>query len=303
MNGSLEPLRTTLSTLSSIILTVFATRTGLIVFGVLVVLALAVRVAVSLRASVLQASAAGRRLGPVGAFLSALDALGAVLGKLALSVPTLLAAVAAGVAIVAASASLQKVTELADNAQRIRELQAVVRNLERRVRVADVRVTEVKNGMTKLLFMYYDPTEPGSVSTTQEISIAGTDIYFDAIVLNFRYSEIESGSETNIAIPYRVFSDVVPQNEGIVLSALDEDGVPLAFKRPDDGVYGIAPEVYRRRLAELVSMARTDEAARKEGIVRSLYGSALHKRVAAGDKIELWLEQSGGMTLQERFAF
>jgi hypothetical protein len=217
--------------------------------------------------------------------------------------PTLALLAVATLSLVAVGETVSRMEEAAAAAARIRELRAVVRNLERSVKVAEVRVLSRAQGVTKLSFSYFEPASPTKPVATKEIEIAGSDIYFDAVVLNFDYSEIEEGRRTNLAIPYRVFSDEVPQAEAIPLGAFDAEGIPYAFHRADEDVYGLAPEVYRARLAELMEIAKTDAASRKEGIVRSLYGSALHKRVQVGDVLELRIEQTGGMTVKERFPF
>jgi len=169
--------------------------------------------------------------------------------------------------------------------------------------VADIRVLSVQNGQTRLAMDFYAPSQAGEAVERKEILISGRDIYFDSIVLNFEYSQIAAGRRVNIAIPYRVFSDEVPQMEGISLGALDENGVPYIFQRSDEDIYGLTPQIYRDRLKELMELVRTDGSAREAGIVRSLYGSAVHKRVSPGDRLELRIEQTGGLTVKERFAF
>jgi hypothetical protein len=217
--------------------------------------------------------------------------------------PTLLLLAVSALSLVTVSAAVSRMEEAAAAAARIRELRSVIRNLERSVKVAEVKVLSRTLGVTRLSLSYFDPSFPSGSVGNKEINIAGSDIYIDAIVLNFQYSEIEEGRKTNLAIPYRVFSDEVSQAEGVPLGAFDPAGVPYAFHRADEDLYGISPAVYRSRLAELMEIARTDAASRKEGIVRSLYGGALHRRVQVGDVLELRIEQSGGMTLKERFPF
>lgn len=303
MEGSHVALVEFTKRISSILLFLFTTRWGLLSVALIVVLALTLKVALAVRSASLAERAAGSSLGPLGAFAAAFDAAAGVVARLVTQLPTLAFLAVAALTIAAMGQMMSRVEEAAAAAQRIRELRAVVRNLERSVKVAEVRVISRTASRTRLSFAYFDPSSPNSPVGTKELEIAGSDIYFDAVVLNFGYSEIEEGRRTNLAIPYRVFSDEVPQAEGIPLGAFDESGVPYAFHRADEEIYGLEPAVYRKRLAELMEIAKTDAASRKEGIVRSLYGSALHKRVSVGDVLELRVEGTGGMTLKERFPF
>ncbi len=303
MEGNPAALMEIVKRLSSVIVFLFTTRVGLLSLAAISFLAIGLRVATAVRTAALAERAASARLTPAGAFLAAFDAASSLAGRLVALLPTLALLAVAALSIAAVGRTVERLEEAAAAAQRIRELRAVVRNLERSVKVAEVKVLSRSLGKTRLSLAYFDPAAPGSRIGERELEIAGSDIYFDAVVLNFRYSEIEEGRETNLAIPYRVFSDEVPQAEGIPLGAFDAEGVPYAFHRADEDVYGLAPAVYRERLAELMEIAKTDAASRKEGIVRSLYGAAVHKRVQAGDALEIRIEASGGMTVKERFPF
>jgi hypothetical protein len=48
---------------------------------------------------------------------------------------------------------------------------------------------------------------------------------------------------------------------------------------------------------------RTDEAARGAGIVRSLYGDAVHRGVKKGDSFIVWVEQTGGLSVKDPTSF
>lgn len=303
MEGNAAALISISKKVSSALLFAFTTRGGLLSLSLVLVFALALRLGLAIRSASLAEKAAGGRLGVAGGFLVAFDAAVGLVGSLLALLPTLALLSVAVLSLVAVGETVSRMEDAAAAAARIRELRAVVRNLERSVKVAEVRVLSRARGVTKLSFSYFEPSSPTKAVATKEIDIAGSDIYFDAVVLNFDYSEIEEHQRTNLAIPYRVFSDEVPQTEAIPLGAFDAEGIPYAFHRADEDVYGLPPEVYRERLAELMEIAKTDAASRKEGIVRSLYGSALHKRVQVGDVLELRIEQTGGMTVKERFPF
>jgi len=251
----------------------------------------------------LACAAAGKRFsGGEAAGLAFKELYSSVLA-VAAAIPAIIAAVAIAVSLVAVADSLRGLDEMRANAERIRELSSVLRNLERRQRVMDVRVEAVEGGISRLVLSFFDPARPSGAAASQTVTLRGTDIYFDAIVCNFDYAEIAEGRRVNLAVPYRVFSDQVPQAAGVALGLRDVGGIPYQFGRPDDEIYGIAPEAFRARLAELVKAMDDDAAARGQGIVRSVYGSAVHRKVAAGDRFSVWVEQSGGLTVKDASSF
>lgn len=303
MHSDMRALTALVKVLSDAIVFAFTTPVGLSALGALLLASFALRVRSTLRSSAAADRASGRERSAGSAFLAVLDAALGSLLKAASALPTLAVLAAVAVSVVAVAEATRRVEEIAENERRIRELSAVVRNLERSVKVADLRVVDRSGGSTRFEIDFYDPSRGSGSVERRVLSIKGRDLYFDALVLNFDYSEIEAGRRVNIAIPYRVFSDEVAQMDGIPLGAADGDGIPYAWKRSDEDIYGIAPRAYRERLAELVALARSDAEARAAGIVRSVYGSAVHRKVEAGDRLEIRIEQSGGLTVKERFAF
>lgn len=289
--------------ISSVIIFLVTTPAGYIIDALLLLLLLIFSFARALRRERLLALAAGTKFGPAQKIFVCTDALGRLLASLVANIPVLLIVGVLSVSVVAIGETIQKVEASIDASNRIKELQTVLRNLERSLKVAEIKILSTQNDRTTFEITFFDPANKQSIAETKTISIDGMDLYIDAIVLNFDYSEIAAGRQVNIAIPYRVFSDQVPQLNGISLGGVDSQGIPYMFHRSDDDIYGLAPETYRERLAELVRLISSDSNSRPAGIVRSLYGSALHKRVSTGDRLELRVEQSGGLTLKERFPF
>ncbi|TFG84492.1 MAG: hypothetical protein E4H20_03010 [Spirochaetales bacterium] len=255
------------------------------------------------RARSLACVAAGQSLGFGEATGIVFKELYSAILALAAALPAILAAVAASVALMAVADSLKGLDEMRANAARVRELSVVLQNLERRQKVLEVRVASVRDGVSSLSILFFDPSEPGGAVATQDVTIRGTEVYFDAIMSNFDYAEIAAGRRVNLAIPYRVFSDVTPQASGVALGLKDAAGVPYAYGRKDDDVFGLAPEAYRARLAELVHLMSDETSAREAGIVRSVYGSAVHRRVKPGDRFAVWVEQTGGLTIKDAGSF
>ncbi|MDR0785722.1 MAG: hypothetical protein LBE74_07565 [Treponema sp.] len=227
----------------------------------------------------------------VGAFFSALfESFEKIAQNFAVLAPIL-----AGVIMVLILAgSVLKLTAgvnaFVEREKRIRELSIAIKYLEQSEKALAVKVDSVSNGRT-ILRLNYSAKNPEddsipSVDWRKEITIQGVDIYFDCLVLNFTYSEIMSGRQKNIAIPYRVFSNVVPAEEGVSLL----DNIVA-----EEDSFGFIPPVYGERLKQLLS----DEEFAKDMGVRSANGSAPHRIVNAGDRFSVRIEQSGGVNIYD----
>jgi hypothetical protein len=186
------------------------------------------------------------------------------------------------------------------NQMKIKELTSILKQLDQRYKVAEIKIEDFNyvSNETRMNIRFFDYAKQGFVNETQNITIKGSDIYFDAVVLNFEYSEITTGANKNIVLPYRVFSELVPQENGIALSFKDENGLPFIFKRKDNEVYGMSPDRYNQRLKEIMEYLTDTEKARQAGI-RSVYGNAVHKKVKTGDLLTIWVEQTGGLVIKE----
>jgi hypothetical protein len=238
------------------------------------------------------ASAGGKKRRLAGAVLSALvEALGKIITHFFVLLPMLGGIVAAVFLASGIMGAVSSVSEFVERERRIRELTVAIKYLDQSSKVIDVRVLSVTNGRSSLRLSYSaaDPADPSvpPVSWKRDMEIQGTDIFFDCMVLNFTYSEVASGRQKNIAVPYRVFSNLVPAREGITLHE-------TAFTIPPDDDFGDIPPVYRDRLRQLLE----DEAFARDMGVRSVNGSAPHRRVKAGDRFSVRIEQSGGVRFE-----
>jgi hypothetical protein len=209
-------------------------------------------------------------------------------------------------AIVGLSTAFSTIDEFVENQKRIKELKAVVKNLDKSYIVAKLEITEVDlvNNMTSLNISYYDYALDDYMKDVQSIKIKGKDIYFLTYVMNFEYSEIESGEKINLVVPYKVFSEVVPKDEGILLQNVDSAGVPYVYYRDNDEIYGIDSLGYYNRLKELADYMNHPDKAREDG-VRSFYAAAPHyiNTIKKGMKFVIWVEQTGGLVLKEERLF
>lgn len=208
--------------------------------------------------------------------------------------------------IVGLSNAFSTIDEFVENQKRIKELKAVVKNLDKSYIVAKLEITnvDVVNNTTSLNVHYYDYALDDYLKDYQSVTIKGKDIYFLNYVMNFEYSEIESGEKINLVVPYKIFSEVVPKDEGVVLQNVDSTGVPYVFYRDNDEIYGMDSLSYYNRLKELAEYMTNPEKARKDG-VRSFYAAAPHyvNNIKKGMKIIVWVEQTGGLVLKEERMF
>jgi len=218
------------------------------------------------------------------------------------NLPVLLTVIFLMFGVVGLSTSFQTFDTFFQNNQKIKELQSVLKHLDQRYEVATIEILNVDwiNDSTKFEVSFFDYSEDKYLDQTQQITIKGKDIYFLSYVMNFDYSEIESGEKKNIVVPFKVFSEDVPSANGIALNVLDSCGIPYIFHRSDDDLYGITKETYNTRLQEIAEYMTNEEKAKEAGI-RSFYEAAPHnfKVLKPGQKITIWVEQTGGLVIKE----
>jgi hypothetical protein len=303
MSDRLGALKHVLYAASDAAVSLFATKLGLAILGAVLFLAAFARLWTVLSDRRLAAKAAGEGFGPAQASGAALRELAVMGVKAAGTLPTIAGVAIALVLLVGVSDATRSMDEYVAGQKRVAELTATVRNLERRYKAIEVRVDEAKEGRIKATLSFFDYKNPKAAPRTQAIDIAGKELFIDALVCNFDYSEITGGKAVNLALPFKAFSDEVPEAEGVSLAILDDAGLPLIYRRAPEDIYGLAPLSYEARVAELMTAMRSDDSARKAGIVRSLYGDAVHRGVKKGDHFVVWIEQSGGLTIKDASSF
>lgn len=225
-----------------------------------------------------------------------------VLFQIVMKFPVLLAALLLIVFMSGITDSITRMHNFVQNKKEIQKLETTLQHLDESYKVAEIEIknvdySDMTNIRTSLTVSYYDYAGLGLSAGEQDITLSGRDIYIDAYVMNFQYSEIGQGTAKNLAIPYRVFSNKVPQAEGITLELKDKNGVPYIFHRKAEQLYGINQEEFDAQLEKIATFIEDKKAARKAGI-RSLYGNAVHRLVRAGQTYELRVEQSGGLVLK-----
>jgi hypothetical protein len=285
------------------LLWLFTTQRGLLCIGIGFFIVFLVRFINALKQRSLLLAALGKKPGLSHTFAVIAQEIITILTWAAANIPMLVAVVAILSVVVALSGAMSKFDEFLNLQQKIREYTLVVKNLERRYKVARVECLAQEDGNTKLSMVYYDqdgnPVEGGK----ELLEIEGSDIYIDALVINFAYFGVESGENRNLAVPYRVFSEKVAQKNGLPLNLVTSKGIPYFFERDAYQVMGLDKRVFDSRLRELMKLAEDAERARKAGLVRTLYGNAVHRVMNTGDAFFVWIEQTGGLTIKEERAF
>jgi hypothetical protein len=187
---------------------------------------------------------------------------------------------------------------------RLQELQAVYKNISQDYLLADVTTTDIKtnpNGsVLTLKIEYYPYGDRKNSIASEEVSIEGTSVYIDCTQYNFEYSHIETGESKNLALPYRVFSNTISASEGINLNPYSGDGIPYIFERTEKNLWGIEPQIYKERVAELVKIMNDPLKSKQEGILRSSSGSALHFLAQKNKTYRIYVTQIGGLTLAQK---
>lgn len=299
----MEKLNWVLSPISDLILFLFTTSTGYIILLTLFFISIAYAVHSALRQRKLAYMAAksySARVPVLEKVFLSFNVISKIIVKIISNIPMLLMVFIFLFFIVGLSKGINGMNEYIENQEKIKELKSIVKQLNRRYKVAEIEVINYSylSDESQLSIRFFDYAKQGFVNKNQQVTIKGNDIYFDAVVLNFEYSEISSGNKINLALPYRIFSEDVAQENGIKLSLTDENGVPLIYKRNENDVYGMSNKKYEAGIKELSEYISDKEKARKAGI-KSIYGNAVHKRVRKGEIISIWVEQTGGLVIKK----
>lgn len=184
------------------------------------------------------------------------------------------------------------------------ELQTVYKNINQDYLLADITVTDIRNTSNKsvltLNVSYYSYGDRKNAVFSEKVFIEGSAVYIDCNQYNFEYSQISTGENKNLALPYRIFSNTVAASDGVILNAYDSEGIPYIFERTENNIWGIDTETYTDRVAELVAIMNNSNKSQKEGILRSSSGSALHFLAEKDKTYRIYASQSGGLTLSKK---
>lgn len=221
-------------------------------------------------------------------------------------IPTLVAVVLVSLSLIGVSSAINRVTTFVTNEQHIKELKTVIKHLDTNYKLAEIDVKKVEkindSHKTTLEISFFDYLGNKEAIDSQKITIEGNELYLDCMVCNFDYSEIETGKSVNLAFPFKLYSNKISQENGVDVAYMNEDGIPYMYLRNEDDIYGIDGTVFYDRLKELITIINDSEKRKSAGI-RSFYASAPHKVVETGDKLLIYVEQSGGLSLTKKSFF
>jgi len=230
------------------------------------------------------------------------DELGKIIAKIVANFTILLVILFLMLAIVGLSASFTSVDTFVTNQKKTKELSIALKNLSKGYKVAKIEILDynLRQDSTKLKISFYDYAKNGFVPKQQIIKLPGHNIYFVTYVMNFKYSEIENGEKTNIAIPYLVFSEKITQKDGIKLKIRDSIGVPFIFHRNSSDLYGMNLDSYNEQMREIVSYLNDSETAKKAGVVSSFDSSPYFvKALRKGQIFYIYITQLGGLVAKQ----
>ena len=135
--------------------------------------------------------------------------------------------------------------------------------------------------------------EGGPIGPPKELTIPGTRLYVEGIVVKFGDEYVEEGDPlrgTSICLLQRLFSEEMAPEDGLELDSVNQH--PLPFTGDD-----LPDPLYRDLFQRVWDYANDPEAAERIG-VRAIQAEAPSMEVRPGRTDRLELRQSGGMTLR-----
>jgi len=181
--------------------------------------------------------------------------------------------------------------------ERNQALEAAVRLLRHTERRARITVLDQGPGadghlLTRIRFSELD-SRGDLIGEPRELSLAGNEVYFDALVIKFEDSFVTAGDALKgkaLLLFRRIFGDRHRPADGYVL---DKEGqMPQAYAAER------APSPFERELwARFWELANDPEEAKKRG-VRALHGEAVSTKLKKGRTYVITVRSTGELTLQ-----
>lgn len=192
-----------------------------------------------------------------------------------------------------------------DKVETIYKLQCIVKNLKANYPIAELTITDITNDYISIKINYYKQDGNIFFEGQQDFSVKGKTFYLDCTVYNFAFSLIETGSVKNFAIPFRIYSDLIPPDNGIYLKNADAYGVPFVLYDTANVEDQATRDLQRERLINLMDVINNVAQRKKLGILRSVYKNALGNasQLKKGTVFILKIEQTGGITLKQKNFF
>jgi hypothetical protein len=182
----------------------------------------------------------------------------------------------------------------------MQQLRTAVRNLEETYPIARIVVVEQVTSSgdqtqthVRLTFVNSEGQRRGE---PVEATLNGSRIYFEALLMIFQDRLVELGERRTMAFPTRLFTEVVPPKEGVRLSVLDEEDVPVIYEKPEDKLADVPLTQYRDVLRRFWKYANEPEEAARYGI-KVLQGQAVFTDYQIRRYYTIRVKSNGGMEI------
>lgn len=157
-------------------------------------------------------------------------------------------------------------------------------------------------GLKTFKVSYFNASGEIEDDEAENISITGKNIYVDCDVYNFTYSLIESGEAQNIAIPFRMYSDIVAPENGILLNAKNERNIPFALLKTSELASADFYQLQNKRLTKLMEILNDPKRSKELGIIRTRQRAAVanYDTMQVGKTYTVIVENTGGLTFKSK---
>nr|WP_318680595.1 hypothetical protein [uncultured Treponema sp.] len=201
-----------------------------------------------------------------------------------------------------ASAFFNQFTTIWEQEKRIKELNTYVQNLSNSEDIAIITVKDrnvVANQIYSTYVIEVIDNITGEVVTEEEIRLSSKELKLDSLVINFDYSDIETGKNKNVAFPYKIFSEKLAPDNGIKLKTIFSlDDIDDILELEADSAYGLTRDAFIKRAKEFIAIIKDPVKSREMGI-KSSYGQTISipSNAKPGDKYFVRITGVGGLTL------
>lgn len=200
---------------------------------------------------------------------------------------------------VAASRELELEQALVESARKQAALEAMIDRLSRHRRLAQIVVTDQKQGPaglpaeTTLLMVELDDNEKPVARHT--FKLPGHVAFFDGLVVKFDHHAVATAHPLRgqtVVLLRRVYSEQMAPGSGFPIDPVDQP--PAGYAGPE------RPADFERKLWERFWDLCTDPALAAEYGVRVAQGEAVYKPMRPGVLYELSVDAAGGLNLLTR---
>ena len=144
---------------------------------------------------------------------------------------------------------------------------------------------------TKLKFMEYgadgNPMEP------KVFTVPGSEVYFDALGMQFTAEQVKAGKTKSLYLFRRVFTDETRPDMGARIFEVDDD-VPGNYESAE-----VPADTQRQVWARFQRWIADEEYAKSQG-VRTIFGQATYRALRKGRMYRLTIQDNGGLIIEDQ---